>query len=1061
MQKLFLIFLFLSGYWAICIGQTTAVTGVVKGEDGSPLIGVSVTIVGTKIGVITDVQGRFKINAPVDKSQIEFRYVGFENQILKFVPNKVLNVVIKEATNSLEEVIVVGYGTSRKVDLSGSVASVKSDVSENRVVMSVSDALKGKVSGVNVSSSDGTPGGSNTINIRGNTSLSDNSSPLYVIDGVVMDGLNVSPGEIESIDILKDASSTAIYGSKGANGVILITTKKGSAKDQVNFYALYGVQAPTGLLDLMDADQFTEKNYFFSMAYTPKAKFNKSKANTSEYEYYSDNEGNVYQMSKNAPYTNQFYRTDPNAVRYNTNWQDVMMRNAILEDYRINLSGSSAKNNYSVMLGSQKQDGIVINSGYKNYSGRFNFNQNIFKNSKLLFNTSFNSSERTGFEPGNLGVIWRMLTTAPIKPENYDLHFQTPEEFSSGDVETNPKVIATDITNVSKGYSYLANIGLTIPIVKDLILRITGSSFLSGNNTDKYFPSKIQLQNANAQGGIAQMYNSKLTRLGSENTLQYTKKNKSDNLEMMIGNSINQRKYRRLTTENDGFALEDLGVWGISEGITPIVPSFGSSAQTSLSFFSRVNYDFSSKYLFKATLRADGSSVFAKNNKWGFFPSAAAAWRINQESWMKDVKSISNLKLRLSWGVSGKEAIGPYASLPAVNTATKTSLNGSTIVPVGYFSTFKNDNLKWESTQEWNLGFDLGLLNEKISVTGDVYSRKTNDLLYQDPIPIYTGFSNSTRNIGSIQNQGAELAISFTPIRKKDLNWNMNLNISKNVSKVLKLGISDWKMISTGWIGNTNQGKIQEGEPLGNWFGYKTNGIWQTQLEIDNAITDGKLLATEGVKPGFVKYVDLNGDGKINTNDAQVIGNGTPDFTGGFSNSFTYKGIGLNFTFQFTIGNDVFNGMNRTLESGAQYYNALAITENRWKPDLYYYDPASETKGDLFFAGNQSNRYPIAVSGKVVPETPIDLWIEDGSFLRLADLTLSYDLPKKVLKYVHIANMKVFATGSNLFVLTNYSGFDPEVNVSSGAGSYLMPGLDYGSYPKARIISCGLNITFQ
>ena len=602
--------------------------------------------------------------------------------------------------------------------------------------------------------------------------------------------------------------------------------------------------------------------------------------------------------------------------------------------------------------------------------------------------------------------------------------------------------------------------GVEIPIIKELILRLSGSYFLAGRNIDQYTPSTIPLNNADANKGLASMYNEKQIRMGSENTLQYNKQFTYTRLGIMLGNSLYKTDFRRLQTQNTNFSLEDLGVWGISEGTVPLVPISNSFTKSSISFFTRINYDISDKYLLKATLRADGSSVFAKNNKWGFFPSAAAAWRINQESWMKSIKSISNLKLRASWGISGKEAIGAYASLPTVYSSDKTSLNGSSTVPVAYFSAIGNENLKWETTEEIDLGFDLGLLNERITITSDIYNRITRDLLYNDPIPTYTGFSNLTRNIGSIQNQGIEVAIKVVPIRNKDFSWNMDFNIAKNISKVLKLGVRVWQNISTGWIGTSTQGKIQVGEPLGNWFGYKTNGIWQTQAEIDEAIANKTLLPTEVVKPGYVKYVDLNGDGKITADDAQKIGNGTPDFTGGFTNSINYKGFGLDFTLQFVTGNDIFNGYSRTLESGAEYNNAYAATANRWSPTLYQYNPTTDTKGDLYLQGNASNRYPIAISGKIVPEMPIDLWIEDGSFIRLADITFSYTFPKKILSKVKINNLKLFVTGSNLFVLTKYSGFDPEVNGSSGTAAYLMPGLDFGNYPKSRVVSGGFNIIF-
>jgi TonB-linked SusC/RagA family outer membrane protein len=470
-------------------------------------------------------------------------------------------------------------------------------------------------------------------------------------------------------------------------------------------------------------------------------------------------------------------------------------------------------------------------------------------------------------------------------------------------------------------------------------------------------------------------------------------------------------------------------------------------------------------------MRADASSVFAKNNKWGYFPSVGAAWRINEEKFLKSIREISNLKLRASYGVSGKQAISPYQSLSTASLSRMSTdglTNNSTLV----FNRLGNDNLKWETTREVDFGFDLGLFNERVSLTFDVYDKKTSDLLYEDPLPFYTGFRTQMTNVGEVQNRGIELSISASPLKKRNkLNWDINFNISKNVSKILSLGQQDFKLIGTGWSkAEAVQGILKVGDPLGNWYGYKTNGLWQSYAEIEAAQANGTLASGIPCHPGYIKYQDISGpagvpDGKITSDDRQILGNGFPNFTGGLSNSFTYKGVGLNITLQYSVGQDVFNatawGIHAISPSGSSWSYSKDILQS-FRPTLYQYDAVTGQKGEVFVEGVASNRYPTFMAQRInnTEEIPLDWYIEDASFLRVADVTLSYSLNKKLISKMKISNLKFFLTGTNLFVFTNYTGYDPEVNSSRGQASYLMPGLDNQSYPKSRIVSAGVNLTF-
>lgn len=1054
LNRYLLIFSLLSSLSTITL-YAKEIKGTVKDEAGYELPGVNVVIKGSTQGVMTNENGYYTIQAQ-ENNTLEFSYIGFIKQEVKIGKKDRIDIVLAEDVKKLDEVVVVGYGTTRKVDITGAVSSVKSDMAEERLVLSVGDVLKGKVSGVRVTTGDGSPGAGASINIRGTTSINGDSNPLYVIDGFMSETCTVSPGDIETIDILKDASSTAIYGARGANGVILITTKKGRKnKTTVNFYAMGGVQRIANKLDMMNSSEFVDKNYFFAMTYVPEAKWNPRLFKPDKYDFFQDEENNYYVISKKAAYADEYYGRKP--INHNTNWQDEMTRDATIQDYRLNLSGGGEKNTYAIMAGYKSQGGIMLNTDYKNYSARANFTQELHKNVRVSLHSSLDRSYISGYANGTGSVIYNTLTQAPLKPADFDLSFQLPGEAAQLSI-VNPVKQANLITNDRNNYTFITNGSLDIDIIKGLTLKLSGGYFLFGEKTEQYFPSTV------AEGmstkGQAVVANHLSERINNENTLTYNKTfNSIHKFGAMIGNSISCATYNWLNTYNTNFALEDLGVNGIGEGKDPLVPTSTYIKQTEASFFGRLNYDLDNKYLFKFTLRADGASKFAENNKWGYFPSGAAAWRISEEEWLKSWSPLSNMKLRLSWGISGKQAISSYQSLPVVGT-NSVSIDGENNVLTSYFSRLANSNLKWETTEEWDLGYDLGFFDERLGFSVDLYHKVTRDLLYSEPVPSYSGYNEALKNIGKISNKGVEFSIYATPVKNRNFTWDVNFNISKNVSKVLSLGEQSWQLVNAGYLGK-GQGYLEVGLPLGNWYGYKTNGIWQTQGEIDKAIANKTLLESEGTKPGYMKYEDLNKDGKITADDRQIIGNGMPKFTGGFTNSITYKGISLDFTLQFSYGNQVYNANRYRLESGISLDNALASTIDRWQPTLYHYDYATKQKGDLFKQGSPSNEYPIAAMGKSkVDETPIDKWIEDASFLRLADLTLSYSLPQGWLNKMKMQNMRIFLTGSNLFTLTKYTGYDPEVNVSQNSAAFLLPGLDYFSYPKSRTISAGINITF-
>ncbi len=1038
------------------------INGKVTDSTGDPLPGASVMDVQSGKGTTSDKNGAFSIHARAG-NEIQVKSIGYITQ--RFTVSelkKTVTIVLKQAETSLNQYVVIGYGSQKKKDVTGSTVSLSSDIMENRQVLSVTDAMKGKASGVNIRSTDGTPGSQNSIIIRGATSISSDSGPLYVIDGFPSTTLTVSPSEIETIDILKDAASTAIYGTRGANGVVIITTKKGEKnKLKLNVYGLAGVQSPEKKLDLMDSYDFARKNYEFQMFFVKASDFNINNYDPNAYFWYVDNGGNIYATNKTNTYQNFNKYLQNNDTTYHTNWQNAMMQNALMQDYRVTLTGGGDKTNYAFVGSYLNQDGIMINTNTKQYTFNGNIDIHVTDKLKLSYMGNLIRTTTTGFSSNALsglnGVLFETLIQAPIKPVDFDLSYPPLEGENLNGQLINPVKMSQDITNNQVTNNMLNNVSLDYRINDYWDVTVRGGYNLTTTNTDQYFPSDIV--GGIGYGGRALETNYKQELLSNEDLLTFSHPIKnSGNYQVLLGTSVYQTVNSQLTTENRNFALEGLGFGGIGLGTNPQPPSYSYQKIDLASAFSRFNMDYLGKYLFKATLRTDGSSRFAQNNKWGFFPSAALGWIVSDENFLKNSAVISFMKLRASWGISGKEAISPYSSLATIGTRMS-SVDGVTNSLVSYYSSLANPNLQWEKTGEFDLGLDMNFFKDKLTLSADVYQRKTTDLLFNEPIPTYTGFSNFTHNVGSIENKGFEVSLSGNTVNLGNVIWSSNFNISINKSKVLKFGLQDYQILSASSTTLGNQhGIIQVGDPLGNWYGYKTDGIWQSQEEIDAARSAGKLANSYQVLPGDRKIIDQNGDGLITSADREKIGNGLPKFYGGFTNSFSYKGFTLNFSFQYSLGNDIYNTTRYYLEEGNNYDNQL--NEQRWQPELYNYNPVTKEKGTLFQKGNNSNSVPIARYGKIQDNTPLDVYIENGSFIRLADVTFSYALPASLLKPLRMSALSVFVTGRNLKTWTNYSGYDPEVNNSTGSASYLLPGLDNFAYPIAKSFSGGLNITF-
>ena len=1041
--------------------QKKVISGIVRDGNGVLLPGVTVIVKGTTIGTVTDNEGNFRLALPEDAKILVFSFIGMNTKEITLAGKIFVNATLYEKTFAIDEVVAIGYGIQRRTDVSGAVASVNASATKERVIMSLGDALKGQVSGVAVTSFSGEPGSGNSINIRGNTSLSGDSEPLYVVDGIISQASDVVPSQIASIDILKDASSTAIYGSRGANGVILITTIGGKTnkKTSVNLYAMYGIQQMAKTLHLLNSKQYADVRYTGSILRNDidYAANNPYDDIPNQRRQFLDEENRMWFVSRTPFYGEEYYNMDDFSV--NTDWQKELYRLAPVQDYRLTVNGGSDQTTYSFMFGNKNQKGIQIGSSYADYSVRANITQKLGSKANLTFNTSLIKSIT------NPSVVGNAINRSPLSPVEASLYVEPTEVNNPPRWITNPLFYADLIVNETKAWSYSTNVTLDYQIAKGLKLYLNGTYITRNGETEQFYPATVS--QGYSQGGVAAVSESKREELRSENSLRYDKILRSHRFSAIIGNSISESVYRTNRFSNSNFPLQDLGVPGINEGLNPSAPGYSYTKTTGLSWFGRIEDTYKDKYIIKASYRMDGSSVFAKNNKWGYFPSAAAAWRVSQEKWMQKIKPISNLKLRLSYGVSGKQAIQPYQSL-SMAQLSKMSENGTSNSGSIFFNRLGNDDLKWETTKEADFGIDLALFHDRLSFVFDIYDRVTSDLLYSDPLPDYSGYAVQMRNIGKLGNKGLELSVSGVPVRTKNFSWNISFNISHNVTTVLGLGLQDWKTIGTGWAGsNATQGLLKVGERLGNWYGYKTNGIWQSWAEIDQAVLNGDLPANGPTIPGFIHYADpALPKGTQTGDDREVLGNGFPDFSGGMSNSFSYKGLSLSLMFQYSYGQDVFNATSALLDGiyviggvGSQY---SANVLNNWAPTLYYYDNLTGQKGEIAMPGNKSNRYPTNYNQRIntTESVPLDWYVQDASYVRLADLTLAYTFPKKLMTKFKMSNLRLFLNATNLFVLTNYEAYDPEVNNSGGQASYLLPGLDNNSYPRAKTYSFGFTITF-
>lgn len=1054
------------GTSAPAIQQQRMIRGKVMDTLDAPLEGVTVTIKGTARATTTDAQGNYRIAIPQQGQTLVFTMIGFQSVEHPVDELETINITLYTAASSMDEVVVIGYGTTTRKDLTAAVSTVSQGALSERTMVSLADAMRGKAAGVQITQDDGTPGSAFTFRIRGASSISAGSTPLFVIDGVLQENAdNISPGDVESIEILKDASGTAMYGARGANGVVMITTKSGKAgRTNIELYSNLTVQTPSRLFPVMDAPEFARARYLASAyVFTPPSATDPDvpASMLPEYTYYRDTPpgepGGFWGVAQDALYHDWENYGAPDSN--NTNWQDAMFQNSLIQEYRLNIAGGTDKTKFSFLGGYLGQGGLVVFSDFERFTGRFNLQQQLTPAIKMTLNLSGDHSGTNGFIAGSLngGVVSNAIVTAMLtKPPTQPLTQSDVEDNIAVDdyITTNPYSLAKYVTNTRTPTNWLSRLVFDAKLHEQFTYRLTGTYGNTNVNTDAYYPKFTQ--SGTRFNGRAYLSRGTTTKLMNEHLLYYKNRfGDAHRLNAVVGATFEKQRTNLITAENQNYDIELLGVYGLQNGTVPIIPTYTITEWTMASFFGRAEYNYNGKYLFTGTFRADGSSRFSRNNKWGYFPSAAVAWNIAEEDFMDAVPMLSNLKLRASIGQSGNTAIPSYLTLSTIGTYFS-PMDGHTPNYGVVVERPENLALKWETTTQVNAGLDVGLLNGRLSLTAEWYQKRTRDLLIQKVTPAYSGYRSTWTNLGSIQNSGIELTLSVMVIDKSNFGWNLDANIGFNRSKALEVG-ADLGLDPGVVPGVGNSAFIRNGQPIGQWYGYVTDGIYQSYHEIlSSGLRSINGQAIAAVRPGTRRFIDQNGDGVIDANDRVVLGTGQPDFMGGITNVFRYKQFGLNTLFTYSYGNNVYNANRVSLEHGRNTNNMSKGAADAWRPNLY-----DLNSGALVEQGNPSNVYRMPGG----PEELLMLsdWVENGSFIRLSDITLSYSLGNigtEKLKRFGFNGLTVFASGKNLWLWTDYSGYDPEVNTRQGNFGDLMPSLDYASYPRSRMYAFGFRLNF-
>ncbi len=1013
-----------------------SLTGTVTSALGEPVSYVTVTIKRTGSHAVTDSLGGFRILSYRDNDTLLFTAIGWENRVELINGRKNVNVILLKSANVLDEIVVIGYGEQRRSDLTGSIASIKNeDLTKSRAISFI-EAMQGRIAGVQVTSNSGEPGAGVSVNIRGSNSVDAGTQPLYVIDGLQIDVntrevasnsydadvkynplSSINPSDIESIEVLKDASASAIYGSRAANGVIIVTTKKGTTKNpKINFNGYWGFGEPVKKIEVLEGNDYLD------------------------YKYARDPRSLSWGVDTNDDGVADKIRDINNFSVHN--WQNELLHKGLIQNYNLGLTAGTGNSNVAVSFGYLDQDGILKNNNFKRYTaavkGGATFNKKLTISGDINFSHTISSGAAATALGANsyTGVVQSFIIYRPLLRG-----VESEEDIAQNGGVSNPLTIINNAFKEIGTSRLLVNGGVKYDFNKNLSLNIYGGGILSYSKAEAWFPS-ITSWGAPPVNGLAMIDNSNSIAIQNSNTLTYNKVfNQHHQLNAMAGIEINQYSISTFGTRATGFENQSFNpVYDINQGsVFPDKVESSKIKNNRLSQFGRLNYSFKGKYLLTATLRRDGSSKFGQNNKYALFPSWGVAWKLNKENLFSKINFINELKIRATYGLTGNDRIPEYRSLSRTDRAYYGNSSGG--VDLGLApAEAANPNLKWETTSQLDFGVDLSMFKGRITIVADWYKKQTTDMLLQVGIPSQTGSSRQWQNIGQINNEGIEFAFTTRNISTKNFSWNTSFNINTNKNKVVSLGSSEFLKV-TGRGGHIQEiGRLIPGYPIGMGWGFIFDGIYQkTDFNSDGTPVAG-IPSYSGVvvKPGDIKFKDLDGDGVITPGgDKTFISNSNPKHFGGFSNSFQFKKIELDIFLQWSSGNGILNTGRYRYEGNNAYYNVTYdYYRNHWTND------------------NASNLYP-SYDGRF-RDANSSFYAEDGSFLRLKNLRLAYNFSSASLRRLKISNINLYLTAENLITWTKYSGLDPEVSYHNK----LITGFDDTVYPRPRVYTIGLNVSF-
>jgi TonB-linked SusC/RagA family outer membrane protein len=1059
----FLLFFLSVVLWNVSFSQNNLiVSGTVEDKTG-PLEGVNVSVEGTTTGTLTDKSGKFSLPVPDKNATLVFSFIGYVTRTIQVGGNTTFNITLEAQDKSLNEVVVIGYGTARKKDLTGATASVSGAEIVKIPVTSAAQAITGKIAGVNVVTQSGAPGAPINITVRGGTSITQGNSPLYIVDGFQMDDAlrNIDANDIETIDVMKDASATAIYGARGSNGVVLITTKSGkSGKTQIAYNGYVSFEKLANKLELLNPQQYVDYQYELqSLAGRPDKWAKNFGGNVNDPNFYTGS----------AAYIRDMYGATPGI-----DWQDLVFGGtALLKSHSVAISGGNEKTKMMLSMNHIGQEGILAKHGFNKTNVRANINHKVSDRIRVEFNTNFNSMKLQG--GGDMSGQLKMSILQPVTGGtrftdaqliNTDIGEDMQADDSQYDIY-NPIITNDAVTKAKYTRQFINNAAINIDISKNLTWRTAGSYMWQQIREDFWDDGRTKTSQTYG-GPWGSRDNSEKYSWQITNTLNWKKTFGEHSLNVMAGQETYYSESVNLDNTYSGFGQNNFGLNNVAMADTLWDKGSGKSRYGLVSVFGRFMYSYADRYLITATMRGDGVSKFAPGRQWGALPSVSAAWRISQEEFMKAFTFFDQLKLRVGYGTTGNCNIDDNMYVTAYGggyyAINRQQIN--TLVPG---TKLANEELQWERTNSFNVGLDMAIFKNRVNLSADFYNQQSNNLLLEATIPTSTGYSTQFRNIGSVRNRGVEFVLNTKNIVGKDFQWTTNLNISFNRSRVLELN-------GTNRLAPSDMFIIEKGRSLGQFYGYLYDGLYTTDDFVQNGSTytlkDGvarlKGSNIANVKPGDIKYktvvgeVDNKGNPVWSTADRTIIGRGEPDFTGGITNTFTYKGFDLNIFMNFVSGNKVFNANSRRfLGPYLPNQTMLAPMANRFR----LIDPATgkETTDLARLSELNPNQYAADAmwslhsdNSKAISDH-IDYYLEDGSFLRLNTITLGYTLPRELLKRAGISQARLYTTVNNIHTFTSYSGYDPEV---ANTDNPTKKGLDDSAYPRAKSFVIGLNVTF-